>query len=181
LAELLTIHNAFHCGQYSAVIEHDLSGLSTENKLAARVYILRSRIASHQAGAVATELEGEADDVPDLGVLKAFAKYAQENNEEAIKAIDAFVESSSDNATVQVIGATVLHSEGRSEEALALLSKHQGSLEACVFFNGTKISPHTLRELPVLIMSFYWQCGLDCPDSTFAEPDRSGNQRGPEC
>lgn len=81
------------------------------------------------------ELEGEADDVPDLGVLKAYAEYAQGNTEEAIKAIEAFVESSSDNATVQVIGATVLHSEGRSEEALSLLSKQQGSLEACV-------SPH---------------------------------------
>ena len=35
--------------------------------------------------------------------------------------------SSADNATVQVLAATVLQGEGKTEEALSLLSKHQGS------------------------------------------------------
>ncbi|CUS14130.1 unnamed protein product [Tuber aestivum] len=126
--ELLTIHNAFHGGQYSAIINHDTSGLSAENRIPSRVYKLRSQIASGQAEGVAAELEGE--DSPDLAVLKAFAEYSQGNTVDAMKTVESLVEASSDNATVQIIGATVLHVQGRSEEALALLSKHQGSLEA---------------------------------------------------
>lgn len=47
-----------------------------------------------------------------------------------MKTVEELIESSSDNATVQVLGAIVLQLEGRSDEAIALLSKHQGSLEA---------------------------------------------------
>ncbi|RPA89245.1 hypothetical protein L873DRAFT_1722764 [Choiromyces venosus 120613-1] len=136
--ELLTIHNAFHGGQYSAVIDHDSSALSAENSIPARVYKLRSQIASGQAEEVAAELEGE--DSPDLAVLKAFAEYSQGNTNDALKTIESLVESSSDNATLQIIGATVLHAEGRSEEALSLLSKHQGSLEAVALIVQIRLS-----------------------------------------
>jgi coatomer protein complex subunit epsilon len=40
------------------------------------------------------------------------------------------VENYPDNATVQVLGGTVLQGLGKSEEALAVLAKHQGNLEA---------------------------------------------------
>jgi coatomer subunit epsilon len=44
--------------------------------------------------------------------------------------VSRLAESSPENATVQVLGGTVLQAAGRSEEALALLTKHSGSLEA---------------------------------------------------
>lgn len=66
----------------------------------------------------------------DLAAVKAFAEYTEGATEEAVKVIEGLVETASDNNTVQVLGATVLQSEGKSEEALALLGKHQGSLEA---------------------------------------------------
>lgn len=62
--------------------------------------------------------------------MKAFAEYAEGEKVESVKTVEALIESASDNATVQVLGATVLQNEGRSEEALTLLGKHQGSLEA---------------------------------------------------
>ncbi|KAG0129343.1 coatomer epsilon subunit-domain-containing protein [Tuber indicum] len=136
--ELLTIHNAFHGGQYSAVINHDTSGLSAENSIPSTVYKLRSQIAIGQAEEVAVELEGQ--DNPDLAVLKAFAEYSQGSTENAVKMVESLVGSSSDNATVQIIGATVLHAEGRSEEALTLLSRHQGSLEAVALVVQIRLS-----------------------------------------
>ncbi|PWW78259.1 hypothetical protein C7212DRAFT_323439 [Tuber magnatum] len=136
--ELLTIHNAFHGGQYSAVINHDTSGLSAENSIPSRVYKLRSQIASSQAEGIAAELEGE--DSPDLAILKAYAEYSQGNTEDSVKTVESLVEASPDNATVQIIGATVLHVEGRSEEALTLLSKHQGNLEAVALVVQIRLS-----------------------------------------
>lgn len=64
--------------------------------------------------------------------MKAFAEYTEGEKESSVAAVETLVASASDNATVQVLGATVLQNEGRSEEALALLGKHQGSLEAYV-------------------------------------------------
>ncbi|KAI5853994.1 coatomer epsilon subunit-domain-containing protein [Tricharina praecox] len=126
--ELLNIHNAFHQGQYSSVVSQSTSSLSPENQLRAKVYILRARIANGEAADVIGELGGA--DEPDLKAVKAFAEYTTGNTESAVAEIDALVAASSDNRTVQVLGATVLHLEGRSDDALGLLSKHEGNLEA---------------------------------------------------
>jgi hypothetical protein len=128
LIELLNLHNSFHQGQYSAVVSENTSTLSPENQTAAKVYILRARIQSGEADTVAQEL-GDASE-PDLQAVKAFAEYTAGSEDSAIAAIDELVASSSDNGTVQVLGATVLHLAGRSDDALGLLSKHQGNLEA---------------------------------------------------
>lgn len=127
--ELLTIHNAFHSGLYTTVLDTDTSALSPDNVTAARVYALRARIALGQTSKVIAELEGETD-IPDLAAVTAFAEYTEGEKETAVTAIEGLVESAGDNATVQVMAATVLQLEGRSDEALAVLAKHQGSLEA---------------------------------------------------
>ena len=129
MTELLNIHNAFHQGQYSNVIDSDTSLLSSENTLPARVLVLRARIALGQAESVISDIEGE-ENVPDLAAVKALAEYTLGNTEKATKAIEQLASSSSDNVTVQILGGTILQAEGRSEEALSLLGNHQGSLEA---------------------------------------------------
>jgi coatomer protein complex subunit epsilon len=126
--ELLNLHNAFHQGQYSAVLKQNTSTLSSENTIAAKVFVYRARIASGQAEDVIKETGSAAE--PDLQAVKAFAEYTAGNTSSAVTAIDGLVGSASDNGTVQVLGATVLHMDGRSDEALSLLSKHQGNLEA---------------------------------------------------
>jgi coatomer protein complex subunit epsilon len=126
--ELLNIHNAFHQGHYQAVLEQSIAGLSPENTLTAKVYMMRAKIACGQANDVLTELEGASE--PDLIAVKAFAEYSTAKKEEAAATIEELASTDSDNTTVQVIGGIVLHLEGKSEEALSLLSKHQGSLEA---------------------------------------------------
>lgn len=128
-SELLNIYNAYHQGQYSAVIDFDTSSLSKENKLPARVLKLRARIALGQEEDVIAELEGE-DDVPDISAVTAFAQYTSGNVSEALELVEQLAENYPENGTVQILGGTVLQGAGKSDEALALLEKHQDNLEA---------------------------------------------------
>lgn len=67
---------------------------------------------------------------PDFAAVKALAQHSTGSTSDAISQIESLVETESENATVQLLGGTVLQAAGKTEEALSLLSKHQGSLEA---------------------------------------------------
>jgi len=126
--ELLNLHNFFHQGQYTEAIEFDTSSLSPENALPARILSLRSQIALGQYEDVIADVEGE--DEPELKAAAALAEFKAGNEAKGLKAAEELAESSAGNASVQVLAGTVLQAAGKSEEALALLSQHQGNLEA---------------------------------------------------
>ncbi|KAI4287718.1 MAG: hypothetical protein L6R35_003021 [Caloplaca aegaea] len=126
--ELLTIHNAFHQGQYQVVLDFDPSSLSKSNVIPARVLKLRAQIASGDAKGAVSSVKNESG--PDFAAVKAFAQHTLGDMSTAMKQVEQLVESSSENATVQILGGIVLQLSGRTEEALSLLSKHQGNLEA---------------------------------------------------
>lgn len=128
--ELINIHNAFHQGQYDQVVDYDTSSLSPENHLPARILQLRARIALGQADDVIAEISGEGE--TEYAAVGALAEFAKGNKEKAVKAVEALAESDEgqDNGVVQVLGGTVLAAAGKSEEALQLLGRHQGNLEA---------------------------------------------------
>ncbi|XDG04605.1 hypothetical protein ABKA04_004220 [Annulohypoxylon sp. FPYF3050] len=126
--ELINIHNHFHQGQYQEVIDFDTSALSPENELPARVLSLRAQIALGQAEDVIADVQGESE--PELAAIGALAQFVTGDTDEAVKTIEGLASSAGDNQTVQVIGGTVLQAAGKSEEALALLSQHSGSLDA---------------------------------------------------
>ncbi|OLN82303.1 Coatomer subunit epsilon-1 [Colletotrichum chlorophyti] len=126
--ELINIHNHFHQGQYQEVVDYDTSALSPENALPARVLVLRARVALGQAEDVLADVQGEKE--PELVALGALAESALGKTDSAVKTIEKLAETEGENATVQIVGGTVLQAAGKSEEALALLSKHQGSLDA---------------------------------------------------
>lgn len=123
--ELINIHNHFHQGQYQEVIDYDTSALSAENELPVRVLVLRARIALGQSEDVLSELKGGSE--PEFAALAALAAQSLGESDKAVAAIKTLAESNADNTTVQVIGGTVLQAAGLSEEAIALLSQHQGS------------------------------------------------------
>jgi coatomer protein complex subunit epsilon len=127
--ELINIHNHFHQGQYQEVVDFDTSSLSPENELPARVLALRARIALGQAEDVLADVQGETSE-PDLAAVAALAQSALGRTEEAVQAVKELAQSAADNRTVQVLGGTVLQAAGKSDEAIALLSKHSGSLDA---------------------------------------------------
>ena len=72
----------------------------------------------------------DADSKPEYAAVKALAQYSLGKSSEALQEAEKLVESSSENAVVQVLVGTVLQALGGTEEALGLLSKHQGNLEA---------------------------------------------------
>ncbi|KAJ6109296.1 coatomer subunit epsilon [Penicillium sp. IBT 16267x] len=127
--ELLNIHNAFHSGQYQEVIDFETAALSPENQLPARVLKLRAQIALGQTAEVLATVSGE-EDTPDLAAVKALAQQVSGKTDAALQLAQDLAENYPDNVTVEVLAATVLQAQDLSEEALALLAKHQGNLEA---------------------------------------------------
>ncbi|KAG7009788.1 coatomer subunit epsilon [Physcia stellaris] len=127
--ELLNIRNAFHQGQYQEVIDFDTSKLSSDNTLPAQVLKWRAQIANGQAKVVLDQLAKESNS-PDNVAVKAFALLNTGKSTQAQEEAEELAETSAENATVQVMAGTILQAVGKSEEALTLLSKHQGNLEA---------------------------------------------------
>ncbi|KAH7164571.1 coatomer epsilon subunit-domain-containing protein [Fusarium sp. MPI-SDFR-AT-0072] len=126
--ELINIHNHFHQGQYQEVIDFDTSSFSPDNALPARILVLRARLALGQAEDVLDDVKGDSQ--PELQALRALAEFNLGKADSAVQTIEKLASSAADNTTVQVIGGTVLQAAGKSEEALALLTQHQGSLDA---------------------------------------------------
>ncbi|KAI1062022.1 hypothetical protein LB506_009610 [Fusarium annulatum] len=126
--ELINIHNHFHQGQYQEVIDFDTSSFSPDNALPARILVLRARLALGQAEDVLDDVKGDSQ--PELQALGALAEFNLGKADSAVETIEKLASSAADNTTVQVIGGTVLQAAGKSEEALALLTQHQGSLDA---------------------------------------------------
>ncbi|KAM3433232.1 hypothetical protein MY4824_004918 [Beauveria thailandica] len=126
--ELINIHNHFHQGQYQEVIDFNTSSFSPENELPARLLVLRARIALGQAQEVLADVKGASE--PELQAVSALAQQALGKTDAAVGVVEKLVASHADNVAVQIVGGTVLQAAGKSEEALALLSQHQGSLDA---------------------------------------------------
>lgn len=111
------------------MIDFDVPSLSAENVISARVLQLRAQIATSQAEEAVTNAK-KGHDAPDFAAVKAFAMYAKGNTTAGLQEMEELLQSVPENATVQILGGTLLHASGRSEEALTILSKHQGNLEA---------------------------------------------------
>lgn len=62
--------------------------------------------------------------------MKVLAQYTTGDTDGALQDAEQLAESAPEEPTVQVLCSLVLHICGKSEEALALLSKHSGNLEA---------------------------------------------------
>jgi coatomer protein complex subunit epsilon len=123
--ELINIHNHFLQGQWQAVIDYDTSSLSPQNALPARVLSLRAQIALGQAEDVIAEVKGAKD--TELKAVSTFAEYVAGNKDAGVAAAEKLAATAGNNATAQVLCGAVLQAAGQSEEALALLSKHQGN------------------------------------------------------
>lgn len=125
----MNIHTAFHAGAYQQVLDFDTSGFSSENALPVRILQLRSQIGLGQAKEVASSLAKET--IPDLIAVRLLAEY--ESGKEVVDEVKKLVEKEGqDNLTVQLVAGIILDRAGETEEALNVLSKHQGSLDAYV-------------------------------------------------
>ena len=124
--ELIDLRDHFAAGRWQEVINYDTSSLSPENSLPARILNLRAQITLGGAREVIEETRADQQ-VPEIQAVNAAAEYAVGNTNGALSRAEALAQSNGDNATVQVLAATVLQNMGKTEEALTLLSKHQGN------------------------------------------------------
>lgn len=124
------MHSAYHQGQYQQVLDFDTSSFSSSNSLPAQVLKLRARIALNQNDEVIKEVGSQ--NTPDLQAAKILAQWrkAPREGNPAVRAAQDLAGKQGDNLSVQICCGSVLADADMVEEALALLSKHQGSLDA---------------------------------------------------
>lgn len=125
----MNIHSAYHQGQYQNVVDFNTTSFSSENDAPAQLLKLRARIALGDYDKVISEVKGEKD--PDLVAAGLLAQYLKGDKSVVDKA-KALAEKSGDGLGVQIMCGSVLADAGLVEEALAVLAKHQGSLDAYV-------------------------------------------------
>lgn len=83
-----------------------------------------------RAEEVVEEYANVTDEQADLAAVRALALYTLGNKEASVESIEALIAESKDNHNVQYLGGLILVLENRLEDAIELLSLHEGSLEA---------------------------------------------------
>ncbi|QIW96134.1 hypothetical protein AMS68_001652 [Peltaster fructicola] len=132
--ELVNIHTAFIQGQYNAVInDFDASSFSESNRLPIRILQLRAQCALGEYRKVISDIsDADAKATPDLAAVKIYATFLSKNgrDEKSLADAEKLASSNGDNLAVQLLCGTVLARAEKQEQALQLLSQHQGSLDA---------------------------------------------------
>ena len=135
--ELVHIHTAFTQGQHSLVIsDYSPSSFSSANALAVQILQYRSQCALGQYDDVIAAIsDSDAKGTPDLAAARLYASFLLslqqgKNGEDAVQEAEKLAEKAGDNLSVELLVGTVLARSGKQEQALALLSRHQGSLDA---------------------------------------------------
>ena len=132
--ELVNIHTAFIQGQYQLVLsDFDASDFSETNRLPVKVLQYRAQIELGQAPEVLSAVSSaQASSTPDLAAVRIYASFVSKGakDEKAVAEAEKLSEAQGDNLTVQLLCGTVLARAGKQEQALQLLAKHQGSLDA---------------------------------------------------
>ncbi|KAK9468446.1 coatomer epsilon subunit-domain-containing protein, partial [Lipomyces arxii] len=143
--ELFGIHSLFYQGAYKEVIDQSLAGYSDTAMTQARVYHYRAQIALGGAEQVVAELEDTENDAS-LAAVKALALYKAGETESALELVEELAETASDEQNVQVLGAIVLYLDGKVEDALLLLSKHEGNLAAVALIVQIRLAQNKIDQ-----------------------------------
>ena len=120
-------------GQYQSVLnDFNASDFSDSNRLACQILQYRAQCATGQYEEVIGSIsDPDAQSTPDLAAAKAYASYLQDPSEASASEAERLAEHhGQENLTVQLLCGIVLTRAGKEDAALALLQKHQGSLDA---------------------------------------------------
>ncbi|KAF2774349.1 hypothetical protein EJ03DRAFT_340520 [Teratosphaeria nubilosa] len=131
--ELVNIHGAFVQGQYNSVInDYTISDFSPPNHLPAQILQYRAQLELGQHDDLLQAVSAsDAQSTPDLAAVRIYASYLKSPSDSIVDEAEKLAEQhGNDNLTVQLLCAAVLARGDRQEQALQLLSKHQGSLDA---------------------------------------------------
>lgn len=128
IADLYQIRSYFYTGDFESVVKEPIDNVTRSDE--AQLYKYRARIELGDAATVASEMSEVGSTGAGFESVKAYAEYRSGSKQKAVEDMMELIEADSEDNTVQVVGAAVLYSEGRVEEALDLLSKHESNLEA---------------------------------------------------
>ncbi|CAD0049971.1 unnamed protein product [Aureobasidium pullulans] len=131
--ELVNMHTAFVQGQYQQVIDFDTSVFSAPNQPSAQILKYRAQLALQDYDSVSSSISSsDASSDPSLAAVKVYASYAASSftSDSAVSQAESLSQSNSDNLSVQLLCGAVLARAAKTDEAIALLSQHQGSLDA---------------------------------------------------
>jgi len=131
--ELINIHTAFVQGQYQSVLnDYNTSDFSDSNSLTCRILQYRAHCALGQYDEVIGSISAsDSDNSPDLAAVKTYASYLQNPSDAGASEAENLAEQhGQDNLSVQILCGVVLARAGKEDDALTLLQKHQGSLDA---------------------------------------------------
>jgi len=127
--ELALIHNAFHQGQFEKVIDWE-SSFSSEYKLPGKMLQIRAMLALERYDEVLSLAKGQSSpDVKAAAIAAEFLKQPSESSP-AVEKAKKLADTNAENLNVEVLCGIILARIGETEQALALLSQHQGSLDA---------------------------------------------------
>lgn len=147
-SELQTIHTAFTQSQYTSVLaDHDSSSFSEPNHLPAQILQYRAQCALGNYDEVISSIsDSDAKACPDLSAARTYAAYLKNPSAGAVGEAERLAEQYGDNPTVQLLCSSIFTLAGNTDAALALLSKHQGSLDAVAMI----VQIHLLTNRPDL-------------------------------
>ncbi|KAK1086967.1 hypothetical protein LTR33_001301 [Friedmanniomyces endolithicus] len=125
--ELLNIHTAIVQAQYTS----STSDYSTSNRLPVQILQYRAQCALRQYDEVIGSIsDSDARSTPDLAAVRTYASYLQKPSASAVQEAERLAEKEGDNLSVQLLCGTILARAEKAEQALQLLAKHTGSLDA---------------------------------------------------
>ncbi|TKA65478.1 hypothetical protein B0A55_09356 [Friedmanniomyces simplex] len=130
--ELLNIHTAFIEAQYPSVLsDYTTSDFSPTNRLPVQILQYRAQCALGQSDEVIASIsDADARSTPDLAAVRTYASYLQKPSAAAVQEAERLAEKDGENLSVQLLCGTILARAGKAEQALQLLAKHTGSLDA---------------------------------------------------
>ncbi|TKA22499.1 hypothetical protein B0A50_07964 [Salinomyces thailandicus] len=130
--ELVNIHTAFAQAQYTSVLDdYNSSDFAESNRLPVQILQYRAQCELGQCDEVLSSISnGDAQKTPDLAAVRALAKYLKNGSEDAVAEAEKLAETQADNLSVQLLCGTVLARAGKADQAVSLLSRHTGSLDA---------------------------------------------------
>ncbi|KAK0947281.1 hypothetical protein LTR29_001236 [Friedmanniomyces endolithicus] len=118
--------------QYTSVLnDYSTSDYSASNRLPVHILQYRAQCALRQYDEVIGSIsDSDARSTPDLAAVRTYASYLQKPSASAVQEAERLAEKEGDNLSVQLLCGTILARAEKAEQALQLLAKHTGSLDA---------------------------------------------------
>ncbi|KAK0835745.1 hypothetical protein LTR73_000244 [Friedmanniomyces endolithicus] len=118
--------------QYTSVLnDYSTSDYSASNRLPVQILQYRAQCALRQYDEVIGSIsDSDARFTPDLAAVRTYASYLQKPSASAVQEAERLAEKEGDNLSVQLLCGTILARAEKAEQALQLLAKHTGSLDA---------------------------------------------------